>query len=93
MKTYLNYSKIEQNAKKKYRIKMKFVRHWKNIEDRFRKMSSKDSFSIDFKHGDNNEICYDNERIIEEIASFYGYLIDDKILKGSKTIYKFKKVK
>ena len=46
MKTYLNYSKIEQDAKKKYRNKMKFARYWKSVEDKFRKMSSKESFLL-----------------------------------------------
>lgn len=93
MKTYLNYSKIEKDARKKYRNKMKFARYWKSVEDKFRKMSSKESFSIVFKHDIEGDINYDNERIIEEISSFYGYVIENEDLKGLKTIYKFKKVK
>lgn len=90
---YLNYSKIEKKAKEKYRKQMKFSRYWNNVEKRFSKLSNKDSFSMDFKHNINSDdIVYDNERLITEIATFYGFkIIDEKIL-SNKTIFKFKKV-
>lgn len=91
MTTYLDYNIMNERAKKQYKRRMLFAKHWNKVEKIFQKNISKEQFELKLKHDVKSDVVFDNETVLEKIAEHYGFFISNEKLSSHKSIFYLKK--